>query len=79
MRIGVAADHAGFVLKEQLTKGLVESGHQVVDFGVSRLTPEDDYPDYVVALRFDRSRPGRGFNDGERQLHRLGKVFVPET
>ncbi len=50
MRVGVAADHAGFALKEQLAKALSESGHEVLDFGPSSLTPEDDYPDYVVPL-----------------------------
>ena len=50
MRIGIAADHAGFALKEQLTKALCDSGHEVVDFGPPSLAPEDDYPDYVVAL-----------------------------
>jgi RpiB/LacA/LacB family sugar-phosphate isomerase len=50
MHIGIAADHAGFGLKEQLRKALAESGHEVVDFGASSLTPEDDYPDYVVPL-----------------------------
>ena len=40
----------GLVLKEQLTKALRESGHQVQDFGPSSLTPEDDYPDYIVPL-----------------------------
>ena len=50
MRIGIAADHAGFALKEQLAKALSESGHEVVDFGPSSLNPEDDYPDYVVPL-----------------------------
>ena len=50
MRVGIAADHAGFTLKEQLTKALCESSHEVVDFGPPRLAPEDDYPDYVVPL-----------------------------
>ena len=50
MRVGIAADHAGFGLKEQLTKALRESGHQVQDFGASNMTPEDDYPDYIVPL-----------------------------
>jgi RpiB/LacA/LacB family sugar-phosphate isomerase len=50
MRVGIAADHAGFGLKEQLTKALRESGHQVQDFGPSSLTPEHDYPDYIVPL-----------------------------
>jgi len=50
MRVGIAADHAGFALKEELAKGLRESGHEVLDFGSASLTPEDDYPDYVVPL-----------------------------
>jgi ribose 5-phosphate isomerase B len=50
MRVGIAADHAGFTLKEQLAKALRESGHEVLDFGSSSLTPEDDYSDYVVPL-----------------------------
>ena len=50
MRVGIAADHAGFGLKEQLTKALREAGHQVRDFGPSSLTPEDDYPDYIAPL-----------------------------
>ena len=50
MRVGIAADHAGFVLKEQLAKVLHGSGHEVLDFGSASLTPEDDYPDYVVPL-----------------------------
>ena len=50
MRIGIAADHTGLVLKEQLIKAFRESGHEVLDFGPSSLIPEDDYPDYVVPL-----------------------------
>jgi ribose 5-phosphate isomerase B len=50
MRIGIAADHAGFILKQQLTHALRKSGHEVVDFGPSSLNPKDDYPDYVVPL-----------------------------
>ena len=30
MRIGIAADHAGFALKEEMTKALSKSGHEVV-------------------------------------------------
>ena len=50
MRIGIAADHAGFTLKQQLTNALSKSGHEIVDFGPSSVNPEDDYPDYVVPL-----------------------------
>jgi len=50
MRIGIATDHGGFALKEELVAQLRGAGHEVVDFGAHTLTPEDDYPDYVVPL-----------------------------
>ena len=50
MRIGIATDHGGFDLKEELIKQLREAGHEVTDFGAHRLTKDDDYPDYVVPL-----------------------------
>jgi len=50
MRIGIATDHGGFNLKEELVKQLREEGHEVVDFGAHRLNQGDDYPDYVVPL-----------------------------
>jgi ribose 5-phosphate isomerase B len=48
--VGIAADHGGFALKEFLAIKLRESGHRVIDFGDSRLQPDDDFPDYVVPL-----------------------------
>ncbi|MEJ2555067.1 MAG: RpiB/LacA/LacB family sugar-phosphate isomerase [Anaerolineae bacterium] len=50
MRIGIAADHGGFALKEELAKALRDIGYEVVDFGAKSLAPDDDYPDYVVPL-----------------------------
>ena len=50
MRIGIAADHAGFELKMQLTVALKAAGHEVVDFGAHGLNPGDDYPDFVIPL-----------------------------
>jgi ribose 5-phosphate isomerase B len=50
MRIGIAADHGGFALKEELAQALRDMGHEVVDFGAKSLAPDDDYPDYVVPL-----------------------------
>lgn len=48
--IGIAADHGGFELKEQLVGRLRAAGHEVVDFGDCRPDPDDDYPDFVVPL-----------------------------
>ena len=50
MRIGIATDHGGFALKEELVTRIRAGGHEVVDFGAHSLTPNDDYPDYVVPL-----------------------------
>ena len=50
MRIGIAADHGGFGLKEDLRVRLTAAGHEVVDFGANHLEPGDDYPDFVIPL-----------------------------
>lgn len=50
MRIGIAADHGGFGLKEDLRERLAAAGHEIVDFGANRLEPGDDYPDFVTPL-----------------------------
>ena len=50
MRIGIATDHGGFNLKEDLVSRLKAAGHKVVDFGAHSLAPGDDYPDFVIPL-----------------------------
>jgi ribose 5-phosphate isomerase B len=50
MRVGIAADHGGFRLKEHLAKMLADAGYEVVDFGDRQLQQDDDYPDYVLPL-----------------------------
>ncbi|MGH9446283.1 MAG: RpiB/LacA/LacB family sugar-phosphate isomerase [Terriglobia bacterium] len=50
MRIGIATDHGGFTLKEDLASRLRAAGHEVVDFGAHELNPGDDYPDFVTPL-----------------------------
>src|SRR5262245_5827440 len=50
MRVGIATDHGGFGLKEELVARLREAGHEVVDFGAHTLNPGDDYPDFVIPL-----------------------------
>jgi len=42
-RVGIAADHGGFELKEYLVKMLRAAGHEVNDFGDSQLKSDDDY------------------------------------
>src|SRR6267154_3924824 len=50
MRIGIAADHGGFGLKEDLRGKLAAAGHDVIDFGATRMESGDDYPDFVMPL-----------------------------
>jgi ribose 5-phosphate isomerase B len=50
MRVGIATDHGGFGLKEDLAAHLREAGHEVVDVGAYSLDPGDDYPDFVIPL-----------------------------
>jgi ribose 5-phosphate isomerase B len=62
LRVGVAADHGGFELKEQLVEKLRAAGHAVVDFGNRRLAPDDDYPEFVIPLA--RAVAGRKVDRG---------------
>ena len=48
MRVAVAADHAGFELKEHLAKFLADEGHAVFDLGTHNTDPVD-YPDTALA------------------------------
>jgi len=50
MRLGIATDHGGFGLKEDLVGRLRAAGHEVADFGAHTLEPGDDYPDFVIPL-----------------------------
>jgi len=50
MRVGIATDHGGFGLKEDLLVRLREAGHEVVDYGAHSLNSGDDYPDFVIPL-----------------------------
>ena len=50
MRVGIAADHGGYELKEYLIRQLESTRCDVVDFGAFELAVGDDYPDYVIPL-----------------------------
>jgi ribose 5-phosphate isomerase B len=58
LKIGIAADHAGYLQKELLKKKLGEANYELIDFGAYELHPDDDYPDVVVPL-------GRALANGE--------------
>ena len=50
MRVGIAADHGGFGLKQEFVAHLRRAGHDIVDFGAHNLDPADDYPHFVIPL-----------------------------
>jgi ribose 5-phosphate isomerase B len=49
MRIAIAADHAGFQLKQQLLADLADTGHDPLDLGTWSTDPVD-YPDFAEAV-----------------------------
>lgn len=46
----IAADHAGYPLKEELKEFLAGLGYKVADLGNEHLDPSDDYPDFAALL-----------------------------
>ncbi len=50
IKVGIAADHGGFELKEMIKPFLENQQYEVIDFGSEILNNEDDYPDYVIPL-----------------------------
>jgi ribose 5-phosphate isomerase B len=49
-KVGIAADHGGFSLKEELRAALESSGHTIEDYGAFKAQEDDDYPDFVIPL-----------------------------
>ena len=49
MKIGIAADHGGYDLKQQIQKYLA-SRYTIKDFGAFNLDAADDYPDFILPL-----------------------------
>ena len=47
MKIYLATDHAGFQLKEEIKKYLLEQNYQVEDCGAFSIDPTDDYPLFI--------------------------------
>ena len=49
MRLHIAADHAGYDLKQHLVQLLTTAGHDVIDHGAHQLDPLDDYPAFCIS------------------------------
>lgn len=50
MKIALAADHAGWALKQQLLGWVKILGHEAIDLGAYQEDPADDYPDFALSL-----------------------------
>lgn len=50
MKIGIAADHGGFELKQVIQSLLISLEHEISDFGAFEKDDLDDYPDYIIPL-----------------------------
>jgi ribose 5-phosphate isomerase B len=48
MRVHLGSDHAGFELKQTLSRWLSEHDHEVVDHGASTYDADDDYPPFCL-------------------------------
>lgn len=61
MKIAIAADHAGFPLKEEIRKYVAKLGHEVNDLGAYNTEPSD-YPDFaeLVGKELMAGRAERG-------------------
>lgn len=49
MKLGIAADHGGYDLKEQLKQHIEAKGIEIIDYGTHSLDSVD-YPDYAYKL-----------------------------
>lgn len=49
MKIGIASDHRGFLLKQKLTKYLEKKEYNVINYGTNS-NESVDYPDYAFKL-----------------------------
>jgi len=50
MKVGIAADHGGYEMKQKIYILLNAKGHRVVDFGNLQYDRNDDYPDFAIPL-----------------------------
>ncbi|MCB2081916.1 MAG: ribose 5-phosphate isomerase B [Hyphomicrobiales bacterium] len=50
MKIAIACDHAGFVLKQPVIEELTALGHKVVDLGTDNALESVDYPHFADTL-----------------------------
>lgn len=84
MRIVLAADHAGFALKEQIKKRLMDAGHDLADVGTHSSEPSDytdfGHPAACMILKGEAERgiffcgSGAGMSITANRLHGIRAV-----
>lgn len=47
MKIAIACDHRGFIIKQKIVAQISDRGHEVIDFGTNDPKP-CDYPDFAI-------------------------------
>lgn len=74
MKVYLAADHAGFALKNALAEHLKTLGYEVEDLGAYALDPTDDYPDYArpLAEKIAAEQDARSADGGARGIMLCG-------
>ena len=50
MKISIGSDHGGFELKKKLIHFLQSEKHNITDVGAFQFNPNDDYPDFSLAV-----------------------------
>jgi ribose 5-phosphate isomerase B len=50
MKIYIAADHAGFEMKNKIVEYVTSLGYSVEDMGALMYDSQDDYPDFIAPL-----------------------------
>ena len=78
-KIFLAADHAGFEMKEFIKKSLLKEGHDIVDKGALTYDKEDDYPDFIIpaAIEVVKHQNSKGIifgGSGQGEANAANKV-----
>jgi ribose 5-phosphate isomerase B len=50
MKIAIGTDHGGYPLKTEIIQTIKQAGHEPIDLGAYSIDPQDDYPDFALAV-----------------------------
>jgi ribose 5-phosphate isomerase B len=89
IKIHLATDHAGYMLKEKVKDHLDEEEYHVIDHGATVLDDKDDYPDFIhpaaeavshnpednIGIIFGHSGQGEAMVANRHELVRAGVFY----